>query len=147
MIPEFYDGEFLPDGDCEATWIEVQERFGYGDTRRRLCEQMSRFIQIARGCGFKTVYLFGSFISGKEQPGDIDLMWVYRGEYGSLRPECQELLNYERMKQRWNWDMFCCSDAPEVVEELLSGWRKNKARTKQRGIIKIDLERFEGLIL
>ncbi len=64
-----------------------------------------------------------------------------------LRPECQELLNYGTMKQRWNWDMFCCSDSPEIVEDLLSGWRMNKTKTKQRGIIKFDLERFEGLIL
>jgi len=146
MIPEFYDGEFLPDGDHDATWTEVRQRFGSGETRRHLCDQMSRFIQTARGCGFKEVYLFGSFISGKDIPGDIDLMWVYRGDYDTLRPECKELLDYGRMKER-NWDMWCSSDDPVNVKYLLDGWRKNKTRTKQRGIIKIDLEKFEGLIL
>jgi hypothetical protein len=146
MIPDFYDDEFLPDGDHEATWIEVEEKFGASESRKRLCDHMSRFIQIARGCGFKSVYLFGSFISTKECPNDIDLMWVYRGEYGKLRQECQELLNYEKMKAQWDWDMWCCSDDPDIISDLLSGWRRNKARTKHRGIIKIDLEEFEGLI-
>jgi hypothetical protein len=147
MIPEFYDGQFLPDGDHEATWIEVQERFGSGQTRRRLCEQMSKFIQTARGCGFRFVYLFGSFISGKESPNDIDLIWVYRdGSLESLRPACRELINYATMKARWNWDMFCCSDNQAIIADLLTAFRKSKAGTK-RGIIKIDLERFEGLIL
>jgi predicted nucleotidyltransferase len=147
MIPDFYDGQFLPDGDHEATWIEVQERFGSGERRGMLCEQMSKFIQIARGCGFRSVYLFGSFISGKENPKDIDLMWVYRQKtFGLLRPGCRELLNYATMKARWNWDMFCCSDDPGASEYMLPAWRMSKTGTK-RGIIKIDLERFEGLIL
>jgi hypothetical protein len=147
MIPNFFDDQFLPDGDYEATWIEVQERFGSGQTRKDLCEQMSKFIQIAKCCGFRAVYLFGSFISGKDNPNDIDLMWVYRQEtFESLRPGCRELLNYETMKSRWHWDMFCCSDDQTIIEYLLTGFRKSKTGTK-RGIIKIDLERYEGLIL
>jgi hypothetical protein len=50
------------------------------------------------------------------------------------------------MKARWNWDMFCCSDNQAIIADLLTAFRKSKAGTK-RGIIKIDLERFEGLIL
>jgi len=92
--------------------------------------------------------MFGSFISGKNEPGDIDLMWVYRGAaFESLGPECKELLNYEKMRARCGWDMWCCSDDPNAVAYLLDGWRMNKQRTKRRGIVKIDLERFEGLIL
>jgi hypothetical protein len=148
MIPDFYDGEFLPDGAYDATWMEVQAKFGLGETRRRLCEQMSQFIQMARGCGFRAVYLFGSFISSKTDPNDIDLMWVFRaGTPDQMSEKCKDLLNYVRMKEQWNWDMWCCSDAPEGVEYMLTGWKQNKSRTKLRGIIKIDLEKFEGLVI
>lgn len=148
MIPGFYDGEFLPDGDHEATWQEVQDRFGEGETRRRLCQRMSACILQARACGFRGVYLFGSFISSKADPGDIDLLWIYRaGSMETMSPPCRDLLNYGKMKADFGWDMFCCTDDPDVVEYLLSGWRKNKSKTKQRGLIKIDLEKFEGIIL
>ena len=148
MIPDFYDGYFLPDGDHDATWVDVQRRFGAGTTRSRLCEHMSKLILLARGCDFKEVYLFGSFISGKPDPGDIDLLWVYRADkYDSLSESCRELLNYATMKSRLGWDLWCCSDDPAVVSDLLSGWRKNKTKDKARGIIRIDLGKFEGLVL
>ena len=148
MIPEFYDEEYLPGGTHDATWTEVQQRFGFSEGRRRLCERMAHFINVARGCGFRAVYLFGSFVTGKNDPNDIDLMWVYRGgAYDQMSDRCKDLLNYAKMKQRWKWDMFCCSDAPEVVADLVSGWTMDKARTKRRGIIRIDLEKFEGLIV
>ena len=147
MIPDFYDGNFLPDGDHDATWSDVQQRFGSGARRRALCDQMSKLIYLARGCGFREVYLFGSFISGKPEPGDIDLLWVYRSStYESLSEGCRELLNYAIMKRRLGWDLFCCSDDPNVVSYMLTGWRMNKAKDKTRGIIRIDLENFEGLV-
>jgi hypothetical protein len=148
MIPDFYDGHYLPNGDHEASWLEVQRIFGAGDHRRQICHMMSGFILAAKRCGFKTVYLFGSFISSKAKPGDLDLLWVYpAGTKDRMAEECQDLLNYGKMKARYNWDMWCSSDNPAVVAELLTGWRMNKERTKQRGIVKIDLEKFEGLIL
>jgi hypothetical protein len=148
MIPAFYDGEFLPDGDHDATWQEVQARFGRGACREHLCERMSQFIMTARRCGFRQVFLFGSFISGKEEPGDLDMLWVYRAEsLLTMEPECKDLINYGMMKIRYDVDSWCCSDDKESVMDLLTGWRKNKTRTKIRGIIRIDLERFEGLIL
>lgn len=148
MIPAFYDGDFLPDGDHMATWQEVQDRFGQTASRRILCDQLNQLILAARGCDFLWVYIFGSFISGKPDPGDVDLMWVYRAEQLEfMRPECRDLIDYQRMKSRFAWDVFCCSDSPDVVAYLLQGWRKNKAKTKERGIIKIDLQAFEGLIL
>jgi len=147
MIPEFYDGNFLPDGDHDATWAEVQTRFGEGEVRQKHCRQMSKLLLVARSCGFRAVYLFGSFISGKSEPGDIDLLWVYRADtYDSLSESCRELLNYGIMKSRLNWDLWRCSDDPVIVSDLLSGWRQNKTKDKARGIIRIDLENFEGLV-
>jgi len=148
MIPDFYDGHFLPDGAHDATWQEVQTRFGSGAKRQSLCARMSQVLLTARRCGFREVFLFGSFISGKPDPGDIDLMWVYRsGSYEGMAPECQEIVNHEMMKARHGLDVFCCSDDRATIEDLLSTWRVDRDRTKKRGIVRIDLERFEGLII
>lgn len=142
MIPEFYDGIYLPDGDHQATWPEVQEKFGVGQPRETHCRRLEAFLQAARNCGFVRVYLFGSFISGKPAPGDVDLLWVYQKgvEITQLRQECRDLLNYGLMKEREGWDMWCCSNDDFVINYLLEGWRADKSLRKiRRGIVIIEL--------
>src|SRR3979409_216273 len=94
MIPAFYDGYFLPDGEHPATWREVVDRFGGTARRRAVCDRLLRFLEEAKHCGFLRVYLFGSFISAKDDPGDVDLLWVHRQNlnYDLLSRECHELL-------------------------------------------------------
>src|SRR5262249_1981785 len=116
MIPDFHDGLHLPDGDHPATLQEVRQRFGAGGQRQEFCTLLEDFVEQAAECGFVKVYLFGSFISGKPVPGDVDLMWVYERDLDleTLSPECRDLLDYNLMRTRVGWDMFCCSD-DEVV--------------------------------
>ena len=142
MIPEFYDGMYLPPGDHPATWPEVVEKFGGGAIRSDFCRRLLRLLQAAKNCNFREVYLFGSFISAKELPGDVDLMWVYDVglDFDSLRTECRELLNYQIMKEREKWDLWCCSDDQDVKTELLKGWRTDKSPEKKpRGLVILDI--------
>jgi hypothetical protein len=142
MLPEFYDGNFLPPGDHSASWAEVVGRFGGNSTRTAFCNRLLRFLRQAKRCGFLRVYLFGSFISAKDEPGDVDLLWVHTQniDIDRLSRECRDLLNYETMKARENWDMWCCSDDPFVVNYLMDVWRRDKAaEQKPRGVIILDL--------
>jgi predicted nucleotidyltransferase len=144
MIPDFYDGVFLPEGEHEATWDEIDVRFGQSsDQRKSLSARLKQFLDIAQGCQFIKVYIFGSFTSAKpKEPSDIDLLWVYREglNLDSLSFECRQLLNYTAMKEREKWDMFCCSDDPFCVTYMLSGWRKDKnAERTPRGMVLIHL--------
>lgn len=143
MIPPFYDGNLLPDGDHLATWGEIVERFGGNPRRQGLCDRLIGFLRQARRCGFLRVYLFGSFISAKDDPGDVDLLWIHEQnlDRGRLSKECSDLLDYPMMKERVNWDMFCCSDDPFVINYLMTGWRKDKsAERKARGVILLELQ-------
>jgi predicted nucleotidyltransferase len=100
------------------------------------------FLQRAKRCGFLRVYLFGSFISAKDDPGDVDLLWIHRQNlnYDLLSRQCHELVDYPLMRAREGWDMFCCSDDPFVISNLMDGWRKDKAPGRQpRGVILLDL--------
>jgi hypothetical protein len=142
MLPAFYDGKFLPDGEYLATWEEVVERFGGNATRQGFCDRLITFLQQAKRCGFLKVYLFGSFISAKDDPGDVDLLWVHiqNLNYDRLSRECHEPVDYGLMKAREGWDMWCCSDEPFVSNNLMDGWRKNKGPGRQpRGVILLDL--------
>jgi predicted nucleotidyltransferase len=144
MIPDFYDGEFLPDGEHLATWEEVHARFGSPcEQRKTLSLKLKYYLDIARRCGFIRVYVFGSFISGRLEPppGDIDLMWVYQPDLDidALSKECRDLLNYDAMRRREQWDMFCCSDNTGVINYLLGAFRISKDN-KSRGVILIHLQ-------
>ncbi|HWZ76949.1 MAG TPA: hypothetical protein VNX87_10450 [Candidatus Sulfotelmatobacter sp.] len=143
MIPEFYDGNFLPDGEHVATWDEIVRRFGGNERRKSFCDRLIRFLQQAKSCGFLKVYLFGSFISAKEDPGDVDLLWVHKRDldYDRLSRECHELVEYALIKARERWDMFCCSDDPMVISIMMTVWRKDKAPgRKPRGVIILELK-------
>ncbi len=148
MIPDFYDGIFLPDGDHDATWDEVRARFCFGEKRKKMCLAFSGLLPVARSCSFIAVYLFGSFISAKPEPGDIDLLWVLPAEVKpeQMRPECRDLFDYQGMKSRFGWDAFCCPDNPAVLADFLTVWRTDKQRVKRRGIVRIDLAMPEQLI-
>jgi hypothetical protein len=142
MLPAFYDDRFLPDGEHLATWGEVVERFGGNARRKSFCDRLITFLQRAKRCGFLRVYLFGSFISAKDDPGDVDLLWIHRQNlnYDLLSRQCHELVDYPLMRAREGWDMFCCSDDPFVISNLMDGWRKDKAPGRQpRGVILLDL--------
>jgi len=142
MIPDFYDGSFLPVGDHSAVWEEVVEKFGGTATRKGFCDRLIKFLRQAKKCGFLKVYLFGSFISAKDDPGDVDLLWVHRQnlDKSALAQECRDLLDYELMKAREDWDMWCCSNDPFVINYLMDGWRIDKGPKKTpRGVILLEL--------
>jgi hypothetical protein len=87
--------------------------------------------------------LFGSFISAKLNPGDVDLMWVHQKDLdkSSLARQCQELLDYGLMRARVGWDMWCCSDNPFVINDLMGVWRTDKSPARiPRGVVIIDLQ-------
>jgi predicted nucleotidyltransferase len=140
MIPDFYDGNFLPDGEYVATWDEVVERFGSNAKRRGFCDRLIAWLRRAKRCGFSRVYLFGSFISAKNDPGDVDLMWIHKQnlEYDSLSKDCHELVETDMLRRREGWDMYCCPDDPIVIDGFLTVWRKDKGR-RPRGVILLEL--------
>lgn len=144
MIPDFYDGMYLPIGDHPANWNEVAERFGVGNARRESHRnRLAAFIAAARACGFVKVYLFGSFISANPNPDDVDLMWVHEVNLDRerLRQECRDLLDYTLMKRREGWDMFSCSNDNFVINYLMEVWRKDKSPDRiPRGVILINLQ-------
>jgi hypothetical protein len=72
-IPELNNGLFRP-GVHDATMAEVEKVLGSSSDRRiELFAKLSRFVDLARVFSiFKAIYLDGSFVSDKADPGDID---------------------------------------------------------------------------
>jgi Helix-turn-helix len=86
-IPPFSDSGNLPEGVHDSTWDEIVERFGTSERRRKLLEGLRRALESLRNAGCRRVYLDGSFVAAKEEPGDFDACWETAGvDSGLLDP-------------------------------------------------------------
>lgn len=84
MIPTFrYDGK-LPAGVHAAGWQEIEERFGQTPHRKRLLTGLLRAMRLLRLAGCGTIYLDGSFVTAKAEPGDFDACWNIEGIHAEL---------------------------------------------------------------
>ena len=62
----------LPEGEHPAAWEEVVERFGWNSRRRRLLDGLADAMELLEAAGCRRVWLNGSFVTAKEEPGDFD---------------------------------------------------------------------------
>lgn len=69
--------DYLPPGDHVATIDEVSHVFGSSTFRRRqLMDGLRQVVAKLREFGVETIWVDGSFISSKERPGDVDVIYV-----------------------------------------------------------------------
>jgi hypothetical protein len=78
MLPAFNSDGNLPEGIHCATLEAVLERFSTTSARRQwLGEQLRSLLALARATGqLSRVFLWGSFVTRKEAPNDLDVLLV-----------------------------------------------------------------------
>lgn len=65
----------LPPGTHDATMSEIELQFGPNPHRRNLIQQLRRLVALARRLGFvREIYVDGSFVTGRTDPNDIDIV-------------------------------------------------------------------------
>ena len=67
-----------------ATWDEITARFGHTAWRQQLLAGLKSAVACLKRAGCKAVYLDGSFVTVKMQPGDFDACWDAEGVTGTL---------------------------------------------------------------
>jgi hypothetical protein len=76
VLPPFDpDTGYLAAGEHVASWDEVVERFGWIPWRRRLLDGLAESLDLLAQAGCRRVWLNGSFVTAKEDPGDFDAVW------------------------------------------------------------------------
>jgi hypothetical protein len=75
VIPNFDDNGNLPPGVHFCEWEEFVERFGTNDLRLRLMSGLRRAMEQLKIAGCRTIYIDGSFVTSKPDPGDFDACW------------------------------------------------------------------------
>ena len=106
----------LPPGEHTAGWDEIRDRFGWNLCRRRLLDGLQEGPAALGAVGCRTVWLNGSFVTAKEEPGDFDAVWSPVGvDRAQLRADAPELLDLSdhrgEQKRRFGGEFL-----PNVVE-------------------------------
>jgi hypothetical protein len=144
-IPELNEDGFLPEGIHEASLEEVRERFGRfqrTDRRPDLFAKLSTYLTEVRDSGLaEAVILDGSFVTGKDEPSDIDLILVLRPDHddrAELRPFEYNALSKHRVRRRFRFDVVGAREGTDEYEESVNFFQLVRGRSDLRkGIVKV----------
>ena len=145
MIPEFIPNGNLPPGIHWATWQEFAERFGFSPYRQELIRRLKMAIDSLKAAGCKTVYVNGSFVTSKEEPGDFDACWDPDGVDIDLLYAIEPVLfSFENkraaQKAKFKGELFPASErALSVVDVTFLEFFQIDRDGNRKGIVALDL--------
>lgn len=109
-LPEFEPATgYLPGGQVHAATIdEIRERFGGTYRRRELLANFEDVVRLLRELGVTEIMIGGSFVTSKQRPGDIDVIYVPPagadpGTWGSLAPNRRHELKSRSRVDLWKY--------------------------------------------
>ena len=146
-IPDLDADGLLPVGIHEATIDDVRTSFGQfqrTDRRAHLFERLDAFIVQARSTGLIVALIVnGSFVTGKDEPSDIDLVLVLRGDHDfkvELSPFQYNTLSKRRVRKRYRFDILVAREDSGEYEGYVRFFQQVKQRPhRQKGILKVLL--------
>ena len=146
MLPAFDpDSGRLPTGEHLASWEEVVERFGWTERRRRLLDGLAEAIELLAEAGCRQIWLNGSFVTAKDEPGDFDACWdTDEVDLDALDPLLFDLSNQRAaQKARFGGELF-----PNVIESqsglAFAEFFQNERDTSRKGIVVIHLSKGDA---
>lgn len=134
----------LPPGIHEATWSEFTQRFGFSARRQALLVGLRRALDVFAQVGCRRVYIDGSFVTSKEDPGDYDGCWDERGVDGdrllALAPvflDQVDLWKNGRRKQKaaYGGELFVASQRMVDGQTFLEFFQSDKETGALKGIV------------
>jgi hypothetical protein len=141
MTPPFEANGLLPAGVHAADWSEFQDRFAWNEARTRQLNGLSRAALLAvAGC--KYLYVDGSYVTNKEEPGDFDACWDEHGvELGVLDPVILDLSNRRAAQQaRFGGALLPANMvASDSGLTILESYMRDLETGKPKGIIRLGL--------
>jgi hypothetical protein len=145
-LPEFNSIGDLPEGVHKASLDEVLARFGQGTPQRQLVTaKLLRVLEVAKRTGkLERFVIFGSYITNKPAPNDVDIILVMQSDF--LVTECDEqtagLFDNLRVHEEFGASVFYIRTTTvllETVDEFIAYWQ-TKRDMSLRGIVEIILE-------
>lgn len=141
-LPEFNISGDLPQGVHKASIAEVVARFGKGEPRRKaITETLTRIYNLiaATGCLDRFI-IFGSYVTDKPEPNDVDIFLVMAEEFDVDKQagDTRELFSHTQAQASFGASVFWVNQSTRFasIEDLIDGWQ-TKRDLSQRGIIEV----------
>jgi hypothetical protein len=135
----------LPPGIHTTTLVHVQSRFATNEKRKLLFDGFKMGIVALQKAGCKAVYLDGSFVSSKPDPGDFDACWDTLGvDESKLDPVLNILLvgnffNFKKkQKELFQGEFFPSSSMADGESRFIDFFQTGRDGN-EKGILKINL--------
>ena len=137
----FNDENTLDPGIHEMEWDDFYAFFSFSPKRKELLEGLEKVIPILWEVGCSAIYINGSFVTNKLEPGDWDACF----DCDSIKI-VNDLLNayplFDRKKQKelYKGELFYAqSIADEFGNIFLDFFQQIRYSNKKKGIVKINL--------
>ena len=142
MLPAFNQDGNLPEGLHPADGDEVFARFATTSVRRQwLGEQLRYLLTTAQATGsLHRVILWGSFVTSKESPNDIDVLLIMEEAFDSeqVLGDTKLLFDYTQAKIRFTADVFWTkASIDQAVLDLWLDIYQIGRDFKRRGIVEV----------
>ena len=141
MIPPFDTNTGrLPEGVHEASWDEIVQRFGWNQRRRRLLDGLAEAIELLARAGCRRLWLNGSFVTVKDEPGDFDACWdVESVDLDAIDPVLLDLSSGRaEQKRRFGGELF-----PNIIESgsglMFTEFFQNDLDAGRKGVVVIKI--------
>jgi hypothetical protein len=141
-ISAFQADGYLPEGLHEASEDEVIARFGQSTPHRvYLMERLCRWLELARAVGARRLFVDGSFVTEKAEPGDVDaVVWLpdsFREQVSAGMSEAVELQTM--VSKREPKELFSA-----FSDEMWDGWVEFFSQTREpdarrKGVVEVTL--------
>jgi hypothetical protein len=142
-LPNFNEDGDLPEGVHRATLDEVVARFGQDTLQRRtVTVRLLEVYRLAAATGkLERFVLFGSYVTAKPEPNDVDIILVMRDDF--LEPECDEetrgVFNHERAASEWGASIFWTTPSGILVgtvDDFIAHWQVKRGPGR-RGVVEV----------
>ena len=145
-LPELDTHGDLPPGVHRASLDEVLNRFGHGTPQRGLVTaRLVRVYELASGTGkLERFIIFGSYVTDKPDPNDVDIILVMRDDFGEqdYTEQILPVLDHLRVQRELGASVFWTRPGGllrETVDEFVAHWQVTRDHGT-RGIVEVVLE-------
>src|SRR5215212_3107509 len=141
-IPECRADGYLPEGVFAASEAEVTFRFGSANRkRRRLVLRVRHWIRLGRQVRARRLLIDGSFVTAKEEPGDVDAVILLPPDFeAQVAAGSEAAIELEEMVlTRRPEEIFAAEDQLDwdAWVEFFSPTRESDGRRK--GLVEVQL--------
>ena len=129
----------LPPGVHRASLEEIVIRFGHGEVREHWGNVLREVLALARSTErLEAAYIFGSFVTAKVAPADVDLFLVMSSEFSSDEVEGRARLLFDRSRAAVVWGIcIYWITARTDRTPFLAAWQLRRDGG-QRGIVEVQ---------